>query len=113
MILLNELQSILDNSINKRMDIICPTVFFKSFIKNRYPEFPDILFEDVSGNEKNIDVFFYRGLNIYFNSQTGFYIYFADSDSRSFFIPLKDLELDDSQIVLIYGKKILTQIERL
>lgn len=87
--------------------------FFKSFIKNRYPEFPDILFEDVSGNEKNIDVFFYRGLNIYFNSQTGFYIYFADSDSRSFFIPLKDLELDDSQIVLIYGKKILTQIERL
>lgn len=112
MILLNDIRSILDHSINKRMDIIRHSSLLKSFMKVRHPEFPDILFEDVSKNEKNIYLFFYQGLSIYFNTETGFYIYTAEHTSN-FFISLKDLELDDFQIVLIYGKKILTQIERI
>ena len=75
MILLNELRSILDHSINKSIMTIKPILLSKSFMKLRHPEFPDILFEDISGMMGNLFIFSYRKLNVYFNKETGFCIY--------------------------------------
>lgn len=113
MILLDELRSILDHSINKSIMTIKPILLSKFFMKLRHPEFPDILFEDISGMMGTLFIFSYRELNVYFNKETGFCIYIGGEHMSNFFISLKDLELDDSQLVLIYGKKILTQTERL
>ena len=72
---MDEIRSILCNSINKSIISSKPILLSKSFIKLRHPEFPDILFEDISEIEENILIFSYRELNVYFNKETGFYIY--------------------------------------
>ena len=85
-----------------------------SRLKSLYPNYPEILYQNISRKVDIIYVFRYDGLAIYFNTETGFFIRTSvNVVFESFFVTLGELEMDDIQITLIHGRKILSLVKGL
>ena len=87
-----------------------------SRLKSLYPHYPEILYQNIHEKVDNILVFRYDCLVIYFNIETGFFIRSIPKTNtifESFFVSLEELEMDDIQITLLHGKKILSLVEGL